>query len=185
MLTGLLVAPAAVAQQVPVEPQRYSGAFRGLEAGAGPAFAGGATGLGVSVAARFSTVLHLADVTLAFDATDIPDADLTVNRLGAGLQLHPLSFFLLKGDGLGAALASLYLRAGFAPSLATAGGDWEPGATWDWGVGLDVPLAGLDAGASWWIGAQYLRTHALDDGPLEDGVLQNVHLRIGYRSHGL
>ncbi len=184
-MTGLLLASGALAQPVAVEPQRFSGAFRGIEAGAGPAFAGGETGVGVGVAGRVSTVLHLADVALAFDAIDVPEADLTAHRLGVGLQLHPLFFFLLTGDSLGATLASLHLRVGFAPTLSSAGDDWDVGATWDWGVGLDVPLAGLGAGASWWLGAQYLRTRALDDGPLEDGIAQHVLLRIGYRLHGL
>jgi hypothetical protein len=98
--------------------------------------------------------------------------------------MHPLFFFLLTSDGPSATLASLYVRLGFDPMLAKAGGGFEGAIAWDWGVGLDVPLTDRDAEHSLWLGAEYVRTAALGDGPIEGMALHDVCLRIGYRFQG-
>lgn len=170
---------------VRLEPPRYSGAFRGLVLGGGPAFLDGAHGVAASLSARLSTVLHLADLELGYHLLHVPEGDATAHRLALSAQLHPLFPFLLLDGGLNAVLASLYVRLGIGPSLTRAAdGDYGVGATWDWGVGVDAPIAGLEAGASFWLGALYLRSAALDEGPLADETVQQVHLRVGYRLHG-
>lgn len=178
-------AAGAPAEPHDLDPLVYSGAFRSLEAGAGPSWLAGELGGAAFAAARVSAVLHLADVEVAYHVAHVPEADATLHRLGVGVNLHPLFLFLLTGDALGATLASLHVRFGLAPSLAAAGGDFEAGVAWDWGVGMDLPLTALDAAESFWLGAQYVRVSALDDGPFEDEVAQSVYLRVAYRVHGL
>lgn len=158
-----------------MRPPLFTGAFRGVEAGVGPAF-GDSDGWALEVGARASTVLHLADVVLNWRLTT---ADQPIHFLSGGMRLHPLFLFLLANNRFGATIGSLYGELGAG---ARFGDVTRP--TWHWGVGGDVPLSALDAGG-WWIGGALIQTRSFTESDSEDAVVNLVSLRLGYRLNGL
>jgi hypothetical protein len=66
---------------------------------------------------------------------------------------------------------------------ARFGGD-ATAATWQWGIGTDVPISPLDDGG-WWIGGEILRVCSFADAENEDAAQTLVSLRLGYRFNGL
>lgn len=174
------------APPAPTPPPRYSGAFIGVEAGSGLAFSTDGreeAGFSARLALRASTVLQLADVNLGFDHERFEGP--VAYRLSLATQLHPMFLFMLGNDRLWMSLASIYLRLGLGASFLRGRGVDDWGGSWDWGVGLDVPLFDPDAGQSLWLGAEYRRTSLLDPPPGHAEPGQTTSLRLGWRVNAL
>lgn len=183
-LFALAILLAAPPQDADGEPTPYTGAFRGVQLGAGPVVAD-APGIGFSLGVRASSVIHLADIELEYRLASPSGVDATQHQVVLAGQLHPLLLFLLTNNRWGATLASVFVRVGVGPTLTTTGRSQRFGVSWDWGVGFDVPLTSPDAGSSFWLGALYDRSCAIGEDPFEQGTVSYVLLRVGYRLNGL
>lgn len=170
-LGAVCVVSGAHAQDRP----RFTGAFRGLEAGGGAVF-GEPNGAVFQAGARAASVLNLADVALTWRGVQ---ADGMTHHVGAAMRLHPLFLFLLANNRLGATLGALYAELGLGARLNNG-----LAATWQWGVGGDVPLSPLDEGG-WWIGGEIVRLCSFASSETEEAAQILVSLRLGYRFNGL
>ena len=169
---------------ISVPPPLYTGSFYALETGGSLSRAHGQSAGGLDLGLRASSVLHMADVAVRYEFTNLPDS--AFHGLAASAQLHPFFMFMLGSDRLWTTLASVYLRLGLGAAYLTGGTGF--GGLWDWGAGLDTPVTDPDAGQSLWLGFEYRRTSLLDPpggDPLGDSVLQSFILRAGWRFNAL
>ena len=177
ILGWALTAPAAAAEP----PPRFTGAFRGIEAGYGAVF-GETDGQGISLAGRAASVLHLADVALTYRAT-LREA--AAHHLSVAARLHPFFLFLLANNRWGATIGAFYLELGVG---GRAAGD-DLAATWQWGAGIDVPLVRHLDDNGLWLGAELLRICSFSDaravGGIEQAAFTAVSVRLGWRFNGL
>jgi hypothetical protein len=161
-------------------PPRYTGAYWGLEAGAGLARAPDDDSLHLRLGARFSSLLQVGDLAVQYGLSGVDGGQL--HRATVSGQLHPFFFFMLTGEGLWQSLAAVYVRLGLGAGVEQrADGDATALMLWDWGAGFDLPVTEPDDGRSLWLGLEYLRTSGLDEDPVNRPVLQDVLLRVGWR----
>ncbi|MGK0358984.1 MAG: hypothetical protein ACI9U2_001279 [Bradymonadia bacterium] len=184
MLASILILTLAAPPATPrvhTPPPRFTGAFRGVEAGYGGAF-GAADGHALSLTARAASVLYLADVAVSYRPVL---RTTTAHHLGVAARLHPFFLFLLANNPWGATIGGFYLEVGVGGVLQDDAG----AATWQWGAGIDVPLVGHLDQNGLWLGAEMIRICSFTDTATADGAEQGgvtvVSLRLGWRFNGL
>lgn len=184
MLASILIltlaSPTAAPPVLP-PPPRFTGAFRGVEAGYGGAL-GATDGHALSLTARAASVLYLADVAVSYRSVL---RDTAAHHLGVAARLHPFFLFLLANNRWGATIGGFYLEVGVGGVLQDDAG----AATWQWGAGIDVPLVSdLDQNGLW-LGAEMVRICSFTDPATADrteqGDVTAVSLRLGWRFNGL
>jgi hypothetical protein len=205
-----VLGPEAMAQEDEGPPSAYSdlwtGIYTGFGAYAGPVFLGNdeivdSSGLAFGAKLRFSVVLHLLDVQLAythsFASGTLSGRPLEARNdsLSGSIGIHPLGAIMIFGPGLFRVLAASYVQFGWsAESLSTTWGSVEIESNWALGdhigAGFDIPLDDLDDGQSVWVGFQYRYNHvptALAPLQASDGEIDQhlLLLRASYRINAL
>ncbi len=179
----LAAPPSAPGTAAALPPPLFTGAFYGVEASGGLAFADGEIGPSATMGVRAASVLQAADLAARYSL--LKPGEATGHAVMVSAQLHPFFMFMLGSDRLWTTLASTYVRLGLGGAYITGGADDGLAGLWDWGAGLDAPLTDPDAGQSLWLGFEYRRLSALDGAPLGRRPVQSIELRLGWRFNAI